>query len=222
MKIIAKTKAKLIYDDLKHKILSGELKAGTRLIIHDLALSYGSSDIPVREALKELAAEDLTEMNPHKGSSVRHLSLKELHDMLEIRKTLEPLAARLAAENITPELIQALEAVYQQLATVALEENFAKFSTLNREFHSLIIEACGNTYLTRILRELLSNERRTKAVFELFPEMISVSLKEHGEIIQLLKEKKGEEIAGLMLKHKARAYDRLQRYFAQIVGTSET
>ncbi|VFS45902.1 winged helix-turn-helix domain-containing protein [Budvicia aquatica] len=66
----------MIYDDLKRRILSGELKADVRLVIHQLAVSYDSSDIPVREALKELAAEDLIEMSPHKGSRLRNFQSK--------------------------------------------------------------------------------------------------------------------------------------------------
>lgn len=221
MKIISKTKAKQIYDDLKHKILSGEIKADTRLIIHQLALSYDSSDIPVREALKELAAEDLIEMSPHKGSRVKRLSIKEMQDMLEIRKTLEPLAARLAAENATPELIAALEALHQQSAKMAQEKNYSEYSTLNREFHRQIVEASDNTYLKKILSELLSNERRTKTIFDLFPEVVAISLEEHQAIIQLLKERKGKEIAKLMLRHKTRSYDKLQRYFSQMVAAAE-
>lgn len=222
MKIITKTKAKLIYDDLKHQILSGEIKADTRLIIHQLALSYDSSDIPVREALKELAAEDLIEMSPHKGSHVKRLSIKEMQDMLEIRKTLEPLAARLAAENATPELIQSLEALHRQSIDMAAEKNYSDYSTINREFHRLIVEASDNTYLKKILSELLSNERRTKTIFNLFPEVVAVSLEEHAEMIRLLKEGKGQEIAELMLQHKIRSYDKLQHYFAQMVASSET
>ncbi|WP_409310226.1 GntR family transcriptional regulator [Pectobacterium sp. B1J-3] len=216
MKIITKTKAKLIYYDLKHKILSGEIKADERLIIHQLALSYDSSDIPVREALKELAAEDLIEMSPHKGSRVKRLSIKEMQDMLEIRKTLEPLAARLAAENATPELIDALETLHQQSLEMAEAQNYSEYSTINREFHQLIVDASDNVYLVKILSELLRNERRTKTIFDLFPEVVALSLAEHQEMIQLLREKKGEEIAKLMLQHKTRSYDKLQTYFAQM------
>lgn len=221
MKMITKTKAKSIYDDLKHKILSGELKADTRLVIHQLAVSYDSSDIPVREALKELAAEDLIEMSPHKGSRVKKLSVKEMQDMLDIRQNLEPLAAQLAAENATPELVNALEEIFHKTEKVAAEKNYADYSNLNREFHQLIVEASNNTYLKRILSELLSNERRTKTIFDLFPEVVDVSLKEHRQMIDLIKEKKGKEIAALMLEHKARSYAKLQNYFAKLSNDSQ-
>ncbi|QBH98457.1 GntR family transcriptional regulator [Limnobaculum zhutongyuii] len=212
-----KTKAKTIYFDLKHRILSGELKADTRLVIHQLAGMYDSSDIPVREALKELAAEDLIEMSPHKGSRVKRLSVKEMQDMLEIRKTLEPLAARLAAENSTPELVDELEKVYEKSVHMAQEHNYTDYSNANREFHQLIVEASDNTYLKKLLSELLSNERRTKTIFDLFPDVVDMSLQEHREMIQLIAEKKGKEMAELMLKHKSRSYDKLNNYFSNLL-----
>ncbi|PHI28115.1 GntR family transcriptional regulator [Budvicia aquatica] len=216
MTMITKTKAKMIYDDLKRRILSGELKADVRLVIHQLAVSYDSSDIPVREALKELAAEDLIEMSPHKGSRVKKLSVKEMQDMLEIRKNLEPLAARLAAENSTPELIAALEGVFHRSEKLAEEKNYSEYSNVNREFHQLIVEASDNTYLKKILSELLSNERRTKTIFDLFPDIVTVSLKEHRQMIRLIEAKKGQEIAELMLMHKSRSYGKLQDYFSKL------
>ncbi|WP_114194691.1 GntR family transcriptional regulator [Edaphovirga cremea] len=218
--MMTKTKAKMIYDDLKHRILSGELKADTRLVIHQLAISYDSSDIPVREALKELAAEDLIEMSPHKGSRVKKLSIKEMQDMLEIRINLEPLAARLAAENSTPELITALEAVLRKSEEMAKHKSYSEYSNANREFHQLIVEASDNLYLKKILSELLGNERRTKTIFDLFPEVVTISLKEHRQMIRLIEEKKGQEIAELMLMHKARSYEKLQNYFAKLINES--
>lgn len=215
--MITKTKAKMIYDDLKHRILSGELKADARLVIHQLAVSYDSSDIPVREALKELAAEDLIEMSPHKGSRVKRLSVKEMQDMLEIRQNLEPLAARLAAENATPELITALEDIHKRSEKAAKAENYSEYSNINREFHQLIVEASDNTYLKKILSELLSNERRTKTIFDLFPEMVAISLKEHRQMINLIEKKKGQEISDLMLAHKSRSYGKLQDYFSKLM-----
>lgn len=220
MTMITKTKAKTIYFDLKHKILSGELKADARLVIHQLAGMYDSSDIPVREALKELAAEDLIEMSPHKGSRVKKLSVKDMQDMLEIRKTLEPLAARLAAENSTPELVASLETVHEKCVKMAQEKNYTDYSTANREFHQLIVEASDNTYLKKLLSELLRNERRTKTIFDLFPDIVSVSLEEHREMIRLIEQKKGREIAELMLKHKARSYDKLHAYFSRAGGSA--
>jgi len=218
MTFIATTKSKYIYSDLKKKILSGELKPEKRLVIHQLADFYDSSDIPVREALKELAADDLIEMSPHKGSRVKKLSVKEMKDMLEVRNALEPLAAFLAAENSTTELIGDLRKNLKQSEKLAKEKNYTDYSNVNREFHRLIVEASDNIYLKKILHELLANEQRTKTIFDLFPEVVDISQMEHREMIDLIEQKKAKEIYDLMLQHKSRSYSKLHEYFSNLIS----
>ncbi|SKA16886.1 GntR family transcriptional regulator [Consotaella salsifontis] len=220
VKIQMRTKSETIYSDLKGRILSGELKAETRLKIRELATLYGSSDIPVREALKELAAENLIEMSPHKGSVVKNLSFKEMRDMLEVREVLEPLAAKLAAEHATPELVAALKAINAKCVWLAQEGDYLEYSDANREFHRLITESCGNDYINKIMSELLRVQLYTKTVFDLFPDIIESSLKEHREIIELIEHGSGDEVYNLILKHKRRAYNKLREHFGNMQAQS--
>ena len=220
MPIIATTKSRLIYSDLKQKILSGELRPDTRLVIRQLADSYCSSDIPVREALAELAAEDLIEMSPHKGSRVKKLSIKEMKDMLEVRKALEPLAASLAAENGTAALVDCLKQMLAQSKKFAQEKNYSAYSNANRAFHQLITDASDNIYLKKILGELLRNAQRTKTIFDVCPEIIEVSLQEHEQMISLIEQKKSSEMYELTLMHKARPYDILYNHFTSLINMS--
>lgn len=212
------TKAEAIYCDLKSRILSGELKADMRLKIRQLAISYESSDIPVREALKELAAEELIEMNPHRGSIVKRFSLKEMQNMLEVREVLEPLAAKLAAERATPELVAALKKIQEKCKKFDREHNYIDYSNANREFHRLIIEASDNDYIIKYMEKLLILQIYTKTIFELFPETTEFSLEDHEKIISLIKKKDGDGLQKIMLGHKKRAYNKLREHFKQIQG----
>ncbi|MEF2072601.1 GntR family transcriptional regulator [Consotaella sp. CSK11QG-6] len=211
-----RTKAETIYSDVKSRILSGELKADTRLKIRELAVLYGSSDIPVREALKELAAEDLIEMSPHKGSIVKKLSLKEMQDMLEVREVLEPLAAKLAAERATPDLVAALRAAREKCTRFAQANNYIDYSDANREFHSIIVNSCGNEYIIKLINELHRIQLYTKSVFKMFPDIMINSVQEHDEIIALIEKKDGHGVYDLILSHKKRAYDKLRSHFAKM------
>ena len=79
MPISPMTKSASIYQELKRKILEGILDPGTHLIIKQISSEYGISDIPVREALKELNAEGLVETIPHVGSKVAAFSQKNIN-----------------------------------------------------------------------------------------------------------------------------------------------
>lgn len=213
MTIVAQTKTELIYEDLKRKILSGELPPDSRLVIRKLSTEYGSSDIPVREALKELTAEGLLETKPHVGSRVIGISVANVKDMLQMREYLEPLAARLAAKNSTPEIIEALKLAYEHSKASAAKKDAAAYSAANRSFHAIILQACGNIYLQKMLEELLEIDKRTRMIFQINSQIIPKSMLEHREMIRLMEAKDGEGMAKLTKLHKCRAMKKIKEYF---------
>ena len=99
----------VVFENLRGAIVEGRLKPGERLMEVQLAEQLGVSRTPVREAIRKLELEGLVVMLPRKGAYVANMSLKDLIDVLEIRASLEGLAASLAAERITDEDIKKLE-----------------------------------------------------------------------------------------------------------------
>src|SRR5688572_29060773 len=83
--------------------MSGELPAGARLRVRDLALQVGTSVMPVREAIRRLEEAGLAERVPHKGAVVRRLTLTELENIYDVRILLEAEAAGLGGAVVTPE-----------------------------------------------------------------------------------------------------------------------
>ena len=115
----------VVFENLRGAIVEGRLKPGERLMEVQLAEQLGVSRTPVREAIRKLELEGLVVMLPRKGAYVANMSLKDLIDVLEIRASLEGLAASLAAERITDEDIKKLEVysysngnVYCELAEI--------------------------------------------------------------------------------------------------------
>lgn len=213
MTIVAQTKTELIYDDLKKKILSCELPPDTRLVIRKLSTEYGSSDIPVREALKELTAEGLLETTPHVGSKVIGVSVENVRDMVQMREFLEPLAARLAAKNSNPEIVAALKQAYAHSKEMAETGDATAYSNANRAFHAIIMKACNNIYLQKMLEDLLEIDKRTRMIFQINSQIIPKSMAEHREMIKLMEAKDGEGMAKLTKLHKGRALKRMKEYF---------
>lgn len=125
---------------LREAILGGELRPGDRIRQEEVAARLGASRLPVREALRMLEAEGLTEHEPHKGARVPQLSQHEVDVIYRMRERLEPLAL---AESL-PRLS---EADHEQLEEVQrrIEENtdLEKFLDLDREFHMLTYSGCA-------------------------------------------------------------------------------
>ena len=96
------------FQTLRQAILRGELEPGERLMEIHLADRLGVSRTPIREAIRKLELEGLVVMIPRRGAIVASITEKDLKDVLEGRRTLEIMAAEIACDRITPELLQDL------------------------------------------------------------------------------------------------------------------
>ena len=93
----------IVYEELKRQILVGEIAPGTRMMEVDLADEMGVSRTPVREAIRKLEKEGLVTIEPRRGAYASDISIKDMLDVLEVRQTLEGMAASLAARKVTEE-----------------------------------------------------------------------------------------------------------------------
>ena len=99
----------VVFETLRDAIIKQVLKPGERLMEIQLADEMGVSRTPVREAIRKLELEGLVVMVPRKGAYVAGVSMKDIHEVYEVRAALEMLAVSLAAERITDEELDALE-----------------------------------------------------------------------------------------------------------------
>lgn len=136
---------------LRAAILGGELRPGDRLRQEEIAARLGASRLPVREALRMLEAEGLTEHEPHKGSRLPRLTQHEVDVIYRMRERLEPLCLAESLPRLGPAEVERLEAVQRRI-----EENddLEKFLDLDREFHMLTYSRCAieplNQNVTRL------------------------------------------------------------------------
>src|SRR5438094_10243702 len=90
---------KVVADRIRERILAGEYGPGERLAEERLSEELGISRMPVREALRALAAEGIVTLNPRRGASVTEFSKEHAQELIEVRATLEALNAKLAAKR---------------------------------------------------------------------------------------------------------------------------
>lgn len=130
-------------------ILQGDLAPGSRLVETRLARQLGTSQAPIREALRDLASLGFVDSRPYKGSWVRKPSKGELVEAIEVRAELEALAARLAASRRTEQCVMDLEELLDAMAEAADRGDPHAQSIKNTQFHARIIEAAENETLKR-------------------------------------------------------------------------
>jgi DNA-binding GntR family transcriptional regulator len=152
---------KLVADQLRAAILNGRFKPGEWLRQERVAQELGVSQMPVREALKELAAEGLIEHVPYRGVRVVALSVEDIEDVYEHRAFLEGRAAEKAAEHITGGEISELKIMLAEMESLPPEQ-ILQYRKVNRNFHETIFHISHREYLTRTLTQM----------WEAFPTML--------------------------------------------------
>lgn len=136
---------------LRDAILSGDLQPGDRIGQEDVAAKLGTSRVPVREALRMLEAEGLTEHEPHKGARVPRFSQHEVEVIYRMRERLEPLALSESMPHLTPDHHERLDEV---LSRIEDNDDVEKFLDLDREFHMLTYSGCTIEPLNANVRRL--------------------------------------------------------------------
>jgi len=158
-----------VKDVLLQRIVSGELEPGDRLVETRIAQELGTSQAPVREALRDLELLRLVESEPFRGSRVRGFGEKELVEVYPVRASLEELAARLAAENLGGN-VSALEAEYETMRVAARRGDINALVRHDIAFHRLIVEAADNSVLEQCWKSLGVEGRITLSLYGTYME----------------------------------------------------
>jgi DNA-binding GntR family transcriptional regulator len=147
-----------VRDLLEEAILEGELKPGERLRAEALAQRYGTSRTPIREALVQLEGQGLVEIEPNRGAVVRTFDRDDVRDLYEVRALLEPAAAARAAQRISADDLDRLEAL---CADASVDEQIVG----NEAFHRIIVEAAGSPRLEVAMRAASGIPRAFRSLF---------------------------------------------------------
>lgn len=142
-----------VKDLLLQRIASGELKPGERLVETRIAAELGTSQAPVREALRDLELLRLVESEPFKGSRVRAFGNAELVEVYPVRAVLEELAAKEATKKLAGD-VSALEAEVEAMREAARRGDVTALVRHDIAFHRLVVEAAGNPILEQCWKSL--------------------------------------------------------------------
>jgi DNA-binding GntR family transcriptional regulator len=149
------------YAALKTQIIEGDLAAGTAVSEAELALSLGLGKAPVRAALARLAQDGLVTAIARRGWRIAPVTLADVLDVFRLRRSLEPLAARLAAERgIDAKQLRRLDAACRADYVPGDPASERAFLKANRAFHLAVAEAAGSPRLVRVLSGLLDESER--------------------------------------------------------------
>jgi len=208
-------KSHAIYLALRERILSNDIRPGTRLVMREVANQYEASDIPVREALRMLERDGLVETAPYRGARVTTLTAKEVEETYFIRSHLESIATGLAAERITDAELAQLDRLMDEMRAAVQAQDGPAFSDLNLEFHRTIVAGCGNDMLRELTMDIWQRHSGFQRVFRMVPERLGISQTEHEGIMAALRDHDAERASRLALLHKQSVRDSVSALVGQ-------
>jgi DNA-binding GntR family transcriptional regulator len=215
MTIVSKTKNVAVYRKLRQSIIKGKLKPGQKLVMADLAKTFGLSETPVREAIRRLESDGFVHFTPHTGAVVTKIDEGKLVEIYLIRIELEALATRLANPHITDRDIEFLNRKNHDMETAIQQNKYENLGALNKDFHLRIYKAAPFPRLYKMICDLWDTFERWPSVFSYVPERAVASVEEHKKIIEALRIGDMEQSDRLMKEQKVRAMAALQQYMAQ-------
>ncbi|MFT5220178.1 MAG: DNA-binding GntR family transcriptional regulator [Planctomycetota bacterium] len=204
------TLASRTFECIKSDIISGLLAQGSKIVESDLALKYGISRGPLREAIHRLEQMKLIQRIPHAGSRVVTLDIKMMGDIYTAREALEGMAARLAARLMADDEIDNLRALLDQHeAAIGETEGKAYFQREGDiDFHYRIALASRNRWiLENLTGELYQLIRMGRHQSGQYPSRASVALAQHRGIADAIAARDEELSEILMRRHISGAWE---------------
>ena len=193
------------FKQIQQWIIDGTLKPAEKLNDNELAKALGVSRTPVRESLQLLEVRGFVEMFPGKATQVTDVDAMSITDLLPPLAVLQALSAELAITHLTDETIQRLEKTNVEFADAIHTKRALDALRIDEKFHQIIIDVADNDYISSMVTNLQAHVRRL--FFHNSIVLTESSIEEHKDIIQLMKQKDGENASKIMRENWLRAIE---------------
>jgi DNA-binding GntR family transcriptional regulator len=189
------------YYRIRELIVTLELAPGSLVSERELMELLGVGRTPVREALRALARERLVEVYPRRGMFVSSVEVRDLAGLSEVRDTLEPRAARLAAERATDADRSRIDALLEELDTVGAEPSERILIDLDQRIHRHIYDCTHNPFLTTTLNEYYVLTLRIWFLALDRVPRLGDAVREHRALLEAIRDGDAERAEETMRRH---------------------
>ena len=190
-----------VYAMVQEEIVALEFKPGQPLSEKELSLRYGVSRTPVREALLQLADEDLVEIYPQSGTFVSRISVHGVTEAQFIREALETAALRRAIEHLTPEDVSRLEENLDRQRDANATHDTETFYILDEAFHQALVERSGYPGVWRIAQRAKVHLNRARRLSLPAVSTIGELIDQHATVLEHVAAGEGEHAEAALSEH---------------------
>ena len=167
----------------------------------EIALSYGVSRTPVREAILKLSDEGLVEIFPQSGINVSRISIAALPEAIVVRRALEETTTRMTAERATASQILALHSVVERQREADVAHDRDAFHQADELFHATIAEIAGYPGIWKLILQVKVNVDRFRQLTLPQAGRMATVIAEHERILSAIEAHDADGAAAAMAKH---------------------
>ena len=194
------------YDYIRDKIITCEYMPGTTLDEKKLMEETGCGRTPVREALTVLSSNGLVNILPRRGMFVSSVSIKDIHDIYELKQEIEPMIIRSYGSHVSREKLQEFQTFFSS------ELDYFHYSVEDAAFHATLTDASDNRYYTQILNVVSDQSQRIRMLTNIDPERLKESNREHLTVIDAMLQRDWNRAADAMVEHYKKSLDNIMRF----------
>jgi DNA-binding GntR family transcriptional regulator len=205
-----------VAEKLREQIIRGEIPEGAQLRQDAIATQYQVSRIPVREALRQLAAEGLIAIVPNRGAIVPALSPNDIGELFSIRALLEPEVLKLSIPHLTDEDFSAADAVLRKyVSELRRQDHVSAWGRLNWQFHSILYSRANQPRFMAIIRNVNNSGERYTRLQLYLTHGVQRANEEHHRILELSRKRDVASACELLREHIVHAGDSLKQVLQQ-------
>jgi DNA-binding GntR family transcriptional regulator len=191
----------LVYQALRREIVSMQRKPGEPIIEREIGTVFGVSRTPIREAILRLADEGLVEVAPQSGTFVSRIPLATLPEAMIIRRALEEVTVRAAAEKATGSQVTGLQALIERQRERVAADDRDGFHEADQAFHAAIAEAGGHPGIWSLVQQVMVQVDRYRRLTLPEPGRMVRVIDEHVDVVRAIAEHNPQKAVAMIDAH---------------------
>jgi DNA-binding GntR family transcriptional regulator len=204
----------IAYEYIRSRIIDGTFRPAQRLVEAQLAQDIGVSRNTVKKVLLQIEQERLITIEDNKGARVLSLSIEEIQEYYEIRRSLEVLVVRAAVRRITDEELMRMRQILVEMVELKKNQDYDNYSKGNRRFHDIIYDASGKTVAVEMIKGIKMQLIRFQFRTMLAPGRSDNSVLEHQALLDALANGDEEAATLAITRHIDNVVDTIVKYKA--------
>jgi len=207
-----KSKKEVVYDQLRQEILEGHHPPGVRLVIDDIANRLGISQIPIREAMRQLEADGFVIITPHVGATITNLDANFIYEVFAMLEAMEVISSREACQRITDEDVEKIDTMIKQMDTTINQPN--EWSQHNKDFHLFICDIAKTQLVRKMMLKVFDHWDRLRFHYlkDVLGFRIHEAQAEHKHILEAFRHRDTDKMERIVRLHNQGALQSYIKY----------